>query len=1210
MMKDKSSPITLGVLSEYIYESTERYAIPLRRGMVRAARQLGCNLLVNCGIGLIERNILAWPEPTPGDAFTPVGPWNTDGLLVELPISNPEHWRYLQTLRHQGFPLLFIGPGMGEPFVAADNAGGIAQALAHLVWHGHRQIAFISGAPAQSGDVIERLEGYRQALAANGLVFDEALVACGGHNYDGGEAAIRQILAGGRPFTGVIASNDASAMGAIHALQEAGKRVPEEVAVAGFDDSVEARSINLPLTTIHSHIPRLGYQAVKMLFEQVRDGTPPENLRLPTTLMIRQSCGCLPEAMLRVQLDLSLERFAQPCFTHRLTHTLVEHVLANDDSLTDERAANLCQQLITNYLESVRQHQGEGLLAAIRVIVHALEQQHNILHAWYTALAMLEEASPALLAANGLPDATGWINPLLDQARLYISERAWYQYNRRGLRQQALAARVSYLAAHLLETLDQAEIVEIINEVVPLDDENASILSTGAADVAVQHLYATPRVFPFFANETLVGFYEPIEDDALAQARLVGPHRAAGQTFPSRSFPPPALYPSAEHFCLFIFPLVLPRQMQPTGFVAFNVNEVTTDLVAITRTLTAAFHRALLVQQLDAARQVAEEANRLKSGFLSTVSHELRTPLNLMTGMTEMLLQEKNIQPPSVYEDLGRIYASGQHLDRLIRDVLDLARSDADQLTLACEAVQLDKTLQVVAMTGEQLSREKGVAWQMRLPPDLPPVWGDRTRICQVALNLVANAFKFTRQGQVTFSAQAGPPGFITLSVRDSGLGIAADEQALIFDEFRQAQRTSGRGYGGMGLGLAICKRLIALHGGQMAVQSAGVEGEGSTFTFTLPVAQEGKALPGTNDQTVLILGQGHCSSMKNLATQLTQMGYLVNIQAIESQSDWAAVLAANPPGAVVIDTLLAQQRGFEILHYIRQNPTMKHLPVLFYNQTGEDIAAAISWDTLNKPLRPQDLTQALAQQGIQTAANRPQTILIVDDDANFLAMHTRIVQTQLPGCQVLTAANGRAGLEAIRQHSPNLVLLDLMMPEMDGFAVLEALRQQPHAQRIPVIVLTSQVLTEADMDRLNRGVATVLSKGLFNSRETLAHIESVLQRNPRLGSETQRLVRKAMAYIHQHFAEPISRSTVAAYIGVAESYLSRCFGEETGLTFKTYLNRYRIQRAKELLAAGNSIEDVTFAVGFSERSYFSRVFQQETGQPPGAYRKMSQKSI
>ena len=228
-----------------------------------------------------------------------------------------------------------------------------------------------------------------------------------------------------------------------------------------------------------------------------------------------------------------------------------------------------------------------------------------------------------------------------------------------------------------------------------------------------------------------------------------------------------------------------------------------------------------------------------------------------------------------------------------------------------------------------------------------------------------------------------------------------------------------------------------------------------------------------------------------------------------------------------------------------------------------------------------------------------------MDDDPAILALHARVVQAQIPACRVLRASNGVEALAVMAQTRPDLVLLDLMMPEMDGFAVLEAMREDENTRSIPVIVLTAQLLRQEEMVRLQQGVTAVLGKELFTPAEVLAQVEAALARTKRLGSEPQRLVRLVMAYIHEHYTEPVSREDLAQHFCVNERYLTRCFHQETGVTPIAYLIRYRIQQAKVLLEAGQlSVTDVGLTTGFSDGGYFGRVFQKEVGITPGAYRR------
>jgi YesN/AraC family two-component response regulator len=206
-----------------------------------------------------------------------------------------------------------------------------------------------------------------------------------------------------------------------------------------------------------------------------------------------------------------------------------------------------------------------------------------------------------------------------------------------------------------------------------------------------------------------------------------------------------------------------------------------------------------------------------------------------------------------------------------------------------------------------------------------------------------------------------------------------------------------------------------------------------------------------------------------------------------------------------------------------------------------------------------------------------------------------------------LKASNGREVLAILAREPVDLVLLDLVMPELDGFGVLEAMRAQPATRSIPVIVVTGQALTAEEMERLHQGVTTVLGKGLYSLEETVAHLEAALERKRKLSSEAQRLVRKAMAYLHEHYSEPITRQDLARHVGMAEDYLTHCFRQELAMTPIAYLTRYRITKAKALLTTtAQSITTIALAVGFADSGYFSRVFRREVGMTPERFRRQA----
>jgi signal transduction histidine kinase/CheY-like chemotaxis protein len=711
-------------------------------------------------------------------------------------------------------------------------------------------------------------------------------------------------------------------------------------------------------------------------------------------------------------------------------------------------------------------------------------------------------------------------------------------------------------------------------------------------------------------QHALVALYSSQEDDPLSHSEVlldVGLlEHSAGRQFLTREFPPLGFYPIDSPFQLAILPLTIDEHS--TGFVALGATDLE-PCAAIVHNLASALRTSQLYREALKGRQLAEEANRLKSRFLSMVSHELRTPLSLIVGLSEMVLREQSGLSGATKRDLGQITASAQHLSRLIGDVLDLASSEAGQLRLLREPLDLAEVLRGAARIGRQLACEKGLMWQADIPRQGPWVLGDRTRLHQVTLNLLSNAVKFTPQGQVTLNVTVTEQQAI-VSVSDTGIGISPAEQDAIFLEFHRSERSIQSGYSGLGLGLVISKQLVEQHSGSIGVRSPGDLGSGSTFFFTLPTISAAAlkndlaaplVAPGNS---VMVLSEG-VETTEQLCSYLRERGFDIQVCRVDQNPEWLASVIASRPATLILGERLAAHEGWAIIGSLKRQPATENIPVLAYSLDFEhDQGELLELNYLHKPLQPEQLAKKLVR--YCSLEDHQQTVLVVDDDPGILELHCRLVEQT--GCRTLTARNGREALAALEYTRPDLILLDLMMPEMDGFAVLDALREREAARDIPVIILTARTLTEADLERCHRGVAAILAKGLFNTAETLHHIEAALTRQHILGMATQRYVRQAMGCIHTRYAEPLTREDIANHVGLSPDYLTDCFRQELGITPITYLRRYRIRQACELLRnTPLSITQVAAAVGFSESAHFSRTFQLEIGMTPRAYRRSGQ---
>lgn len=1184
---------TIGVLAgwQYYWTATSlSYLDPIYRGVRLAARESACNLLLGCGVGPSAASSdplrPVWPVVADDSDFVPIGPWNTDGLIVVNPLHSRIRSRYLQEILAARHPLVFVGSGEAGPTIVADNAGGVKQALRHLVDHGHRRIAFIAGSPEDmDGDTGERLRAYKAGVRDYGLASDERLVAFGRHVPEIGRAAMQQIISSGVSFTAVLASNDESAFGALQVLQESGRSVPGDVAVIGFDNRLESAVQIPPLTSVQVPLFNMGYQAVMRLLEQTDNPDPSsERFRVPTRLVIRESCGCahnnvlssaMEAAMPAIEAGESLPMQAQ------LARSMTAAVLAETQGLGGDEVKTLCQGLVDSFVACLSGNDFSAFRQALDTILARAAAVRDDRHGWQAAISILRDELPLLLesAAPSKQVDRGYV--YLDEARLAISAAMRQQHRQFVVKQRQMGDSIGLLTARLLNALDESQIYDTLAGDLPK-------IGIGAA---------------------WVGLFEAEGDDAVAWLRLraVTTPQQTVIRMRSRAFPPETWVSAEQSFHLALLPLK--GQHGSAGFVAFEAVKLDA-LGVIAQQLSAALNTAQLYRDATEGRRLAEEANQIKSRFLSTVSHELRTPLNFIVGTSGLLLRDSEVAdiqlPEQVQQDVERIYANARHLGRLIGDVLDLASSDAGQLRLTYDFVDLNQALRMAAESGHQLAAAKGLTWRTFLPESRVWVWGDHTRLQQVLLNLISNAVKFTDSGEVGMRLEVGAES-ATVSVYDTGLGLPLSEQNRIFDEFQRSERSITKGYGGIGLGLAICKRLVSIHKGVIGVRSSGEEGSGSTFFFTLPTVigptqATAPPLPKIEQQILVLFSSAPGS--ERLQQHLKQRGFDVQGLSIADSAIWLAQLLAGSFSAVVLDISQSLENGWTALRTLKNNPATRHIPTLFFAASSER-GVVLDMDYLTKPIEVTELTQALDQQWLVIGPGQHRTFLVVDDDSHTRDLHARIIQSHSPTNQVLSARNGLEALSILQQTRVDLVLLDLVMPGMDGFAVLEAMQAEERTRNIPVIVVTGQVLTELEMARLNNGVATVLSKGVFDLDETMAHLDAALEHRQKLSSEAQRTVRKAMAYLQQRHAETITRHDLAHHVGMSEDYLTFCFRQELGMTPVAYLNRYRISQAKVLLSTTDrSITAIALDVGFSNSAYFSRVFKRETGVSPGDFRR------
>lgn len=511
------------------------------------------------------------------------------------------------------------------------------------------------------------------------------------------------------------------------------------------------------------------------------------------------------------------------------------------------------------------------------------------------------------------------------------------------------------------------------------------------------------------------------------------------------------------------------------------------DQVAIAIDNAASYSRSQeLIKEL-------QEVDQLKSQFLANMSHELRTPLNSIIGFSRVIL--KGIDGPVTemqHQDLTAIYNSGQHLLGLINDILDLARIEAGKMELNFEEVKLSEMVNSVLSTAKGLVKEKPIHLVAKIPADMPTVRGDTMRVRQVLINLLSNASKFTDEGTITVEAlvQKGPNGKpeALINVIDTGPGISQEGQEKLFKAFSQVDGSATRKSGGSGLGLSICANLVQLHGGRISVHSA--EGKGSTFWFTLPLFHQSVEEIPTDKKVILAIDDD--PQVTSLYERyLNSQGY--HVVPLTDPSQAKAKILELKPYAVTLDIMMPNVDGWTVLTSLKTDPETRHYPVVICSimeQTDKGFNLGAS-DYLVKPILEEEIVNAINKLNKDGSIRE---VMVIDDDPNDLRLIEKILKNH-GQYKTILVEGGRKGWEALSINPPDAIILDIFMPEMDGFTILEKLRENPALREIPVLVVSGGGLTNEQHQQLAEYGQRLIAKGSLKEDELIASIENALKR-------------------------------------------------------------------------------------------------------------------
>ena len=549
---------------------------------------------------------------------------------------------------------------------------------------------------------------------------------------------------------------------------------------------------------------------------------------------------------------------------------------------------------------------------------------------------------------------------------------------------------------------------------------------------------------------------------------------------------------------------------EPYGTLTINHSEpreFTDREIRILETLAdsaaVAIGNAQFIEQTQQAREAAEHANRTKSQFLANMSHELRTPLNAIIGYSEMLQEEAEDQGYEDFnEDLERINGAGKHLLGLINDVLDISKIEAGGMEIYLETFPVESMIKDVATTIQPLVNKNSNSLVIDCPESVGSIHADMTKVRQGLFNLLSNASKFTEQGTISLiisrDVEEGQE-WINFAVSDTGIGMTDEQMGRLFEAFAQAEASTTRRFGGTGLGLAITRHFCEMMGGSVLVASE--PGEGSTFTMKLPAVasvpgetelEEDSSSSETVDvspaaNTVLVVDDD--ANVHDLMQRsLTGQGF--NLVRAMGGEEGLRLAKELQPAVITLDVMMPGMDGWAVLSALKADPNLADIPVIMVTiidqrNMGYALGAA---EYLTKPIDRGRLL-AILNRYKQEITSGP--VLVVDDDPSVREMVRRMLEKE--GWEVTTAANGRAALDILDKTAPSLILLDLMMPEMDGFQFLEELRRHDRWNKAPVVVVTAKDITAEDRQRLNGYVEKVVQKGSHSTESLLTELRGLV---------------------------------------------------------------------------------------------------------------------
>jgi len=1087
--------------------------------------------------------------------------------------------------RYHPLPMVSLAQFMeGMPTVSLDSYFGMRALLAHLIEeHGFKRLAFIRG-PEEHYYAQERYRAYLDSLQAFDLPQLPELVTRP-LSWEFGAKAIELLLderglTPGVDFDAVVAVSDLIAIWAMKTLQARGFEVPGDVAVTGFNNSIEERLAIPPLTTVDLPFYEQGAKAMEVLLRQLAGESVPALSTLPSKVIVRQSCGCPSKAVALASFALSEDKSEKIEGEMKLEDVRAGCVSEMEAMVKlDQGEAREWLELIFDTFIQEIEELPQKFFPLINNVLEQTSHSDFDTVGWQNAISILRKWVLQYIPGSKQVQ----VETLLSQARVVVEEAAQRAGSYAQWRAEREAENLREINRDLLTTFDIDLLTDVLVERLPA--------------------LGIPSVY-------FVTYNEPTDAEVPEDARLrlaySDGQRAdieqGGLPFSTYQVVPQDYLPIDRRYSLVIEPLYF--QDQSLGYVIFEIGPQDGNIYELLRnSLGSALQGAMLFREIQQARLDAEKADRIKTRLLANVSHEMRTPLNIILGYTQDVLRTPNKYedelPAALLGDLYQIHSNAEHQLRVINDLLDLSRAEIDELDLSLELLDPRQLLLEAFRSLADQSESKELQWKLNVPERLPQIRADAVRLRQVFLNLLSNARKYTESGEIALGAEVAPPQ-VHFWVSDTGLGIDPEQQERIFEPFVTIEENR-RISGGIGLGLSITRHLVALHGGTMKLDSRPKHGSTFHIYLPLPALEQTKTAQQVELSSVLLQISSHEEPTKEIIEMCQQQN--LEIFQLRNNEDLERALSTTKPIALAWDLSNAQPGDWPLVRRLRHYPDLGQAPFILYGKLEKDQVGMTGF--VVKSSKTETLLDAIVAMSPTQAAG---PVLIVDDDPLVRESHKTLVEEGLPGFPIRLAENGETALAAMQKEVPSLVLLDLVMPNLSGGDVLDQMRADENLRQVPVIILSNKTMTLEDVNRIERHThVTLQSKGIWTEAETITAMNRTIFGIDTLPAHTSGLVKQAIAFLHQNYSRPIMRWEIAEAIGVSEDYISRVFNRELNLSPWDYLNRYRILQSKQLLLeTADTIGAIAHQVGFKDQAYFSRVFHKVAGMSPQAFRDNS----